>query len=517
MMAPEDNKSTSKEVIEEGITKETELNDTMELNLDLEEFSRVLEERVDELFQPTDYEKKEDHSDTNTKGETVGDRKPPPPPEKPTSEASLTQLIEQLHMAYLAIEWEFSADNIRELEKVLITIKNNIELNEQALALYEILVSMLELFSEDEKYVNYASMALLKDSLHGFTRIVQKNGALKREEVELVKSLVVRFRQFRGKLEEEEPETSVVQADTKEKLMEYIGQQDITDVETTPRDIEQIPDKEKEYELPKEIKEFISYLRSISRGIEKNTGALSRLRMALAKKPALKPLMEYLLRLERNYTEYVRRLGVLEEEVEKIFGPFVRGIPVERGVVEGPDSKEKELLPDVGQAKPDIYEGDVIPEAFRNVLLAQIMGLYYFLPAERVVRVAHASRKKMEQIIRRGYATLNDFKPILRSVRSYVLEPWAQLPTEELKRMRFRPFDVGAFFGIGNTFKSGGGDAILLTFDHGNFIIFADVLLSKGPMMVEKFKISNDKPGIVGLAWAGNRKDVPIISEDLFK
>jgi hypothetical protein len=89
------------------------------------------------------------------------------------------------------------------------------------------------------------------------------------------------------------------------------------------------------------------------------------------------------------------------------------------------------------QAPPDSVQE--VESKREDVYYCVISGKRYGVPASQVVKIDSVSSKKVKKIIGKGYATLADFKPIFKSIKSGLLGPWGDLPVEVLKEYRFVP------------------------------------------------------------------------------
>jgi hypothetical protein len=90
-----------------------------------------------------------------------------------------------------------------------------------------------------------------------------------------------------------------------------------------------------------------------------------------------------------------------------------------------------ESLPKAETAQPGVHHEDSCLLVSDGKLLA--------LPEACVVKVARATSRMCSKILKRGYATLTDFKPPLRSAKNGVFDQWAQLEAKELQSYRFEP------------------------------------------------------------------------------
>ncbi|SFM41055.1 hypothetical protein [Thermodesulforhabdus norvegica] len=479
---------------------------------EFDEFVRALDERIETLLRPVDQDgdvhlREDEESVPGDAEKEIGLE----PPERQEDEVDLNELIEKMHIAYLALEWEFSHANLEKLESSIADIEKAVKLNDHALRISKILSQLIELFYQGERFVNLKSMELLKDAIQGLSKTV------KREAItpEIVKSIDALEKNFQDLMSEVTPPALEKPAVVEQK--EAIVEKTIEVVKP------EVPVEEavysREVSIPPDIQPIMESLSGIRAGIEKTTGNLQRLCTKLAKKPSLRALNDYLSRLEKSYRFHLEKLSRFEDELSVVLSQGFAGGQQEKAAFQEEHGLSGQLPSEHPEKKagPVVYEGDEIPEEYKKVFLTQIMGLYYFLPAQAVVRIAHASRKKMETILSRGYATLKDFKPFLRNIKTYLIGKWGDLSTQELKRLRFRPVDVGKPLDLGNTLQAVGGDAILLSFDYGNFIIFVDAVLSKEALDVERLEVHPEETDIAGYANAGGRRGVPVLSDKLFK
>lgn len=472
------------------------------------EFSRALDERIDALLRPVDETGEEAYKPADEVDHSLyalRDRTEPV-----EYEVDLDGLIEKMHMAYLALEWEFSDNNLEKLKSAVADIEQSIKLNEHASRACNIINSLISLFRQGDKYVNIKSMRLLKEAIQTLSKVVKKGEPIK-EHAELVNKLGKSFDALIGEFAPAVQAPPIIVEQEREVVPERVK------VIEPERPTERAT-VTGEVVSPAGVESALESLRNVYEGIEKTTDKLKILCAKLAKKPALKPLSDYLYKIGQDHNEYLNRLKELETYLLSLPSLRPEDLAIEKAApLPEPSGAEEAPLEIPDKKKVTICEGVDIPLEYRKVFLAQIIGLYYFLPARFVVRIAHASRKKMETILARGYATLGDFKPFFGNIKRFVIEPWNNLSAEELKALRFRPIDVGERLGIGNTFQAVGGDALLLSFDFGNFIIFVDAVLSKDALEVERLEMHPEESKIVGYADAGKRRGVPLLSDKLFR
>jgi len=112
------------------------------------------------------------------------------------------------------------------------------------------------------------------------------------------------------------------------------------------------------------------------------------------------------------------------------------------------------------------------PACRENLCLMIFYGKCLALPVSCVLKVARSPGKKCQKILKRGFATLADFKPFLRGIKSGVLGEWANLDAEILKSYRFEP--VGPL--SPDQLVTGGPMAVLATDGQTHMIVFCEIV-----------------------------------------
>jgi hypothetical protein len=113
-----------------------------------------------------------------------------------------------------------------------------------------------------------------------------------------------------------------------------------------------------------------------------------------------------------------------------------------------------------------------IPVRHEDLYLIESNGECLELPASRVLKVARSPGKKGLKILKRGYATLTDFTPPFRTVKSGVLGEWTKLPAKELKSYRFEPLDPHS----PDRVETSGPTAVLTSDGQAHRIIFGEIV-----------------------------------------
>jgi hypothetical protein len=206
--------------------------------------------------------------------------------------------------------------------------------------------------------------------------------------------------------------------------------------------------------------------RSLSENLEIIDAQITRLRQIeaiLAKTPALVPIVERLNGIGR----------ALEDQVDTVRDKRSQSIARITRI------KKSETGWSPGEIKTQEPEGDksLIQTAAQSekagrmtLNLTALDGQTLALSASCVLRVAQSSEKKGLKILNRGYATLADFKPYLRGIKSGVLGEWTKLPGKRLRSYRFELVALDAF----NQAEAGDQMAVLASDGQNHAIIFAE-------------------------------------------
>ena len=142
--------------------------------------------------------------------------------------------------------------------------------------------------------------------------------------------------------------------------------------------------------------------------------------------------------------------------------------------MEAQKPKAAEPIADAAQAGEKIPPAPQIsPEVRReNLCLMVFYGKCLALPVSCVLKVARSPDKTCQKILKRGFATLADFKPFLRGIKSGVLGEWTQLDAEKLKSYEFIPMGPHS----PDQLVTGGPMAVLASDGQTDMIIFCEIV-----------------------------------------
>ncbi|MDR3569395.1 MAG: hypothetical protein P4L43_15315 [Syntrophobacteraceae bacterium] len=112
------------------------------------------------------------------------------------------------------------------------------------------------------------------------------------------------------------------------------------------------------------------------------------------------------------------------------------------------------------------------------------------LPESCVVKVSRCTVRIWAKILKRGFATLSDFRPLFRSAKSGVFDNWAKLPPKELRSYKFEPLG----FDFCGPAIATGPIAVLASDGQTHRIIFCDTV-----NYISNAQIACEFPANVGL------------------
>ena len=510
-----------------------------DLDLDIENLTKAIDERIDLLFRPADEvestlsveQKEKEQEKTQEKlepsSEVLNSVEAVKAPEafkdlpesladqevrkvEPSNEISLS--LEQVHIAYLALDWEFSEENLRKLREALDHLRDCLKPAEEVEDIYNILDTLLDLFAQDENNVSYTSMAILRDSLNLLSKIAQrKAGADERLALTQLKRRFDRYRsqlslkassvsrdvdeggelsggeseKLEGELEAaEEAESGIVHkveaAGREEKIEEA------TEYIRTDRSSETRAELE---EIFNRLNHLASLITQVQSSLERENKVLNKIRKVFEQRSKLKSVADYLLRIENNYVKYADQLKNLEKDLLVTLSELQKMVELKK--VEPVSEK-------IGTE-----ESIVIPEDVQRVLVVQVDGKLVGIPFAFVVRFCTVSRKKLVRIVKRGYGTLKDVKPFFRSIYYGVSDRWHRFSARELKNIKFPLL-------LRDEFSKTKDAVVFISDGHRYGLLLADALPEEEPETVMAFRAVEDREHVLGVAdtFTGKRVEV---------
>ena len=198
--------------------------------------------------------------------------------------------------------------------------------------------------------------------------------------------------------------------------------------------------------------------------IDTQIARLRKIETMLARTPALVPIAQRLNGIGRALEEQVdtvrsRRAAVIDS-ISRI----------KKSEIDWSPGEVKTQKPE-GTKSLEAKTAAVSQEAESKILhLIALDGQTLTIPASCVLRIAQSSEKKGLKILERGYATLANFKPHFRGIKSGVLGEWAKLPGKKLRSFRFELVALDSF----NQAEAPWQIAILASDGQKHAILFAE-------------------------------------------
>ncbi len=374
----------------------------------------------------------------------------------------LSKLIEMFNAAYLRLDWEFSRENIQKFLAALKQLEPFAARSAEARSVLRILEVILKRLQERPHAVNSSLIQLIRDSQGLLAHVILLEGETGPHEKQRLKDLIERFQALRQRALAVKAEAKRGMADgTARPPSVYSKPQPLPAVQ--PARILSERDRDSLHKFPELMEKA---WRSLSENLDIIDTQIARLRQIetiLAKTPALVPIAQRLNGIGRALEDQVDTVrdkrGSLIDKISRIKKPETGRSYGELKPQKPEDSKS---LP---QTAPQSHmAGRVIPH------LIALDGHTLRLPASCVLRVAQSSEKKGLKILKRGYATLADFKPYLRGIKSEVLGEWAKLPGKNLRSYKFELVALDSF----NQAEAGGQMAVLASDGQKHAIMFAE-------------------------------------------
>lgn len=416
------------------------------LGIDLGVFETQIDKEIDSLFVPVGPSGTDDAFPILTM-----DSEPAPPPPAPATAAAgsvkkagqapsaresakpsreeLIKLLETFSIAYLSLDWDFSVENISRLESALGDLEPHCQGSGRTQTLYKILKAVLHRFKTKPSAINPQLVELVRDSQELLRALLLAKGNPSAQEVEMLKTIISRFNALKERAVEAKPEKAEPAAVSKPPMGGPVPSAPPVNL---GRD-DQLT-----------LKEMIEWIEGLHdrmdeamQGLAEGNRRIAQIEDILGKTPALAPLRA---RLGNIRASMERQTALLGEDDWAMRISWLRGLEKNVEPMEKAEVRETAPVADPVLPKPAVPEEKKVRKA--QVCLFDLADRRYALLASQVVKVEQISAKKIGKILKRGYATLGDFKPLFRSIKTGLFGVWSGLPENVLKSYRFLPLDV---------------------------------------------------------------------------
>ena len=407
------------------------------------------------------------------------------PDDSPTAELSfsheLTGLIEGFNAAYLSLDWELSKENIRKFLAALNGLEPFAAKSAETSSVHRLMQVIIKRLLDRPHAVNSVLVQLIRDSQRLLARLLltEKIGPHEKKQIQ---ELFARFNDLRQRALaaktgsekqglEVRPKAAVADADKIQSADEKSPALPSSAAQTSPFDeLRDWMDKIR-HSLSENLKVFDTEIARI-RQIETTLGSTADLapiaRTLSGVGNALEARVEILRGNSGELADWASRVARLEA--------------AHADVNTGTRNAEPATPTGAKCEKTDLsaYKG--------SLYLIESHGKCLALPAGCVLKVART--KRGDKILKRGYATIDDFRPFfLRLIESGVLGKWVKRPGKELDSYRFEPVEPGLF---GHREKCG-RVAVLASDGSRHAVIFADSAdLISDPQAVAKASGNGD-------------------------
>lgn len=433
-----------------------------------------------------------------------------PSSEKPQG---LSSLLESFSIAYLSLEWDFSAENIAKFDNVVGLMEPYCQGDPSIQSLHKLLKSVLNRLKTKPDSISAGLSEIIHDS-QDLLRSVLISERVRPEDKEQLKGIVRKFHALREKsITESRPDggKTMVGEPVLGPEVAVASSRAVTEKGATP-------------DLPmlRSLLERMETCRVVTdEAVQRISGESKRLQQIegiLAKTPALDPLKARVARIRSNLDvqvslvlnksvdwreRMVQAQELLKDTEEYSFQPPAQVMAIPLDQTEAVRSDASPAAPWRGTAPPAIRQDDVC--------LFDVSGKHLAVLASQVVKVQKISGGTARKLIKRGYATLADFKPMFRSVKTGVFGTWSGMPDRILGKYRFVPV-LPDVLGVESLPAKGG--ALLISSGRNHGLIFIDTaavdLHNEREILLNEPK----RPGILGVIKSETGEPFEVLNLD---
>ncbi|MHC1726369.1 MAG: hypothetical protein AB9866_10230 [Syntrophobacteraceae bacterium] len=406
------------------------------------------------------------------------------------SDDELPRLIEVFNVAYLSLDWELSEDNLLKLQAALKDLEPYAVRSSEAVPIFKIMKAVLQRFMLKPQAVNSRLIELIRESQGLLAHILLMKGDTGQHEKERIAYLIDRFQEMRKRalaikmeakkstpatdllpdraddikptasesaapeplaakpaaieppLEEIAPELPAAEPDSPEPVPTELVIPEPLVVEVAPQEAARAPEADRSIQDSHPLRELHIWMEksceSLSEAllvIDMEMHRIKQLEAVLNRNPSLMPLAEKLNKIRSTLEHQALSLRGEEERWRENTVSLLQ-IDAGQTIALSAASEEAESIPaiETAWAEPLLSEARQL-----DIYTFTFAGKSFAIPAHNIVKVEPATRKKILGVLKRGYVSLTDFKPLFRSIKIGVLGEWANLPVKELKSYKFEP------------------------------------------------------------------------------
>lgn len=433
-----------------------------------------------------------------------------PSSEKPQG---LSALLESFSIAYLSLEWDFSGENIAKFDNVVGLLEPYCQKDPNIQSLHRLLKSVLNRLKTRPDSINAGLSEIIHDS-QDLLRSVLISERVRPEDKEQLQEIFSKFHALREKTLAESRlgggktamDAPVLGVEGAEASSRAVGGKDT------------VLDRS----LLRSLLERMETCRVVTdEAVQRIAGESKRLQQIegiLAKTPALDPLKARVARIRSSLDVQVslvlnksvdwRERMVQAQELLKVAEEYAFQPPAEKPVVSLDQTEAARV-----EAPAATPWRRTVPPAVRqdDVCLFDVSGRHFAVLASQVVKVQKISGGTARKLIKRGYATLADFKPMFRSVKTGVFGTWSGMPDRILGKYRFVPV-LPDVLGVESLPAKGG--ALLISSGRNHGLIFIDTAAVDLHNETEILLDEPKRPGILGVIKSETGEPFEVLNLD---
>lgn len=421
--------------------------------------------------------------------------------------SELPNLVEDLNIAYLSLDWEFSSENLSKLWLALEGLQDHCGKSRETLFLFKLMRSLLHRLTKEPDSVQPEIIEMMRDGHEALKDLLLSSNGPDAEEKQKLKDLASRYRVLRDG-SAEKVDGSVVETPQAEKPSPFLvfSGDHVVDWHSMTRDA-----------FPEWMQGHVLKATELEKVLVKELADIVSCGDGRDKKPAVGELSSKLNQLRSIVEEYAAISRSREQEwkngVEWLFrfggnGDAAQVIPEEtagpESVMEDPAARTHHSAPSTPRSPGERRE--------EQVFLFSVGGRKLGILAKHVVKIDGVNNRKVDKIVARGHATLADFKPFYRSLKAGLLGAWSGLPSEILKTYRFVPISLENQGEDRPTFALGG--AVLVSSGRNHGVIFVD----SGAVDLHDAALTDIERGkrsmVLGLAQVESDPPVEVLNMD---
>ena len=355
----------------------------------------------------------------------------------------LSALLESFSIAYLSLEWDFSAENIAKFDAALGSLEPFCRKESNAQSLHRLLKSLLHRLKTRPDSIN-AELSELVHEGQDLLRSLLISEGVRPQDKEQLRLLVQKFQALREKSPiGRKPEEGVSATGPGQAVMTRWQEPSRPVVADVPAKL----DLSGVRGLLVGMESCRVETEEVINGIAGESKRLFQIEGIMARTPGLAPLKAHVAKIRTNLEAQISlmlsktaewREGVVQVQgrLDAAEERFAAGAPQAATVLQYPAPAAIQPQPPAGVTEKERTSGEIRKD---DVCLFDVSGKHFAVLASQVVKVRKISSGAAKKLVKRGYATLADFKPLFRSLKSGVFGTWSGMPDRILGKYRFIP------------------------------------------------------------------------------